>query len=58
MSVMVTVNLDYLAAFRATMPWLRRPSVELLREARDEGALGARQLIYFNTSFLAPLIVP
>jgi hypothetical protein len=33
-------------------------SVELLREARDEGALGARQLIYFNTSFPAPLIVP
>ena len=28
--------LDDLAAFRATMPPLRRPSVELLREARDE----------------------
>jgi prevent-host-death family protein len=27
---------DELAAFRATMPPLRRPSVELLREARDE----------------------
>ncbi len=26
-----------LAEFRATMPRLRRPSVELLREARDEG---------------------
>jgi prevent-host-death family protein len=30
--------LDDLAAFRATMPLLRRPSVELLREMRDEGA--------------------
>jgi prevent-host-death family protein len=30
--------LDDLAAFRATMPSLRRPSVELLREMRDEGA--------------------
>jgi prevent-host-death family protein len=30
--------LDELAAFRATMPSLRRPSVELLREMRDEGA--------------------
>ncbi|MGH7049120.1 MAG: type II toxin-antitoxin system Phd/YefM family antitoxin [Acetobacteraceae bacterium] len=29
--------LDDLAAFRATMPRLRRPSVDLLREARDEG---------------------
>jgi prevent-host-death family protein len=29
--------LDELAAFRATMPRLRRPSTELLREARDEG---------------------
>ena len=29
--------LDDLAAFRATMPRLRRPSVELLRDARDEG---------------------
>jgi prevent-host-death family protein len=29
--------LDDLAAFRATMPRLRRPSAELLREARDEG---------------------
>jgi len=29
--------LDDLAAFRATMPQLRRPSAELLREARDEG---------------------
>lgn len=29
--------LDELAAFRATMPRLRRPSAELLREARDEG---------------------
>jgi prevent-host-death family protein len=28
--------LDDLAAFRATMPHLRRPSSELLREARDE----------------------
>jgi len=27
---------DDLAAFRATMPRLRRPSAELLREARDE----------------------
>ena len=26
----------HLAAFRATMPRLRRPSAELLREARDE----------------------
>lgn len=29
--------LDELAAFRATMPSLRRPSAELLREMRDEG---------------------
>ena len=29
--------LDDLAAFRATMPRLRRPSTELLREVRDEG---------------------
>jgi len=29
--------LDELAAFRATMPHPRRPSAELLREARDEG---------------------
>ncbi len=29
--------LDDLAAFRATMPSLRRPSIELLREMRDEG---------------------
>jgi prevent-host-death family protein len=29
--------LDDLAAFRATMPRLRRPSAKLLREARDEG---------------------
>ena len=28
--------LDSLAAFRSTMPHLRRPSAELLREARDE----------------------
>jgi prevent-host-death family protein len=31
------LRLDDLAAFRATMPRLRRPSAELLREARDEG---------------------
>ena len=30
--------LDELAAFRATMPPLRRPSADLLREVRDEGA--------------------
>jgi prevent-host-death family protein len=29
--------LDDLAAFRATLPPWRRPSVELLREMRDEG---------------------
>lgn len=29
--------LQKLAEFRATMPSLRRPSAELLREARDEG---------------------
>jgi prevent-host-death family protein len=29
--------LKELAEFRATMPRLRRPSAELLREARDEG---------------------
>jgi prevent-host-death family protein len=29
--------LDELAAFRAAMPSLRRPSAELLREMRDEG---------------------
>ena len=29
--------LDDLAAFRATMPPLGRPSAELLREMRDEG---------------------
>ena len=31
------LRLDDLAAFRAMMPPLRRPSAELLREARDEG---------------------
>ena len=31
------LRLDDLAEFRATMPGLRRPSAELLREARDEG---------------------
>ena len=31
------LRLDDLAALRATMPPLRRPSAELLREARDEG---------------------
>ncbi|MFN3075997.1 MAG: type II toxin-antitoxin system Phd/YefM family antitoxin [Alphaproteobacteria bacterium] len=31
------LRLDDLAAFRATMPLLRRSSAELLREARDEG---------------------
>jgi hypothetical protein len=31
------LRLDDLAAFRATMPGLRGPSTELLREARDEG---------------------
>ena len=30
------LKLDDLAAFRATMPRLRRRSAELLREARDE----------------------
>lgn len=30
------LRLDSLSAFRATMPRLRRPSAELLREARDE----------------------
>jgi prevent-host-death family protein len=30
------LRLRELAAFRATMPPLRRPSAELLREARDE----------------------
>jgi prevent-host-death family protein len=30
------VRLADLAAFRATMPRLRRPSADLLREARDE----------------------
>jgi prevent-host-death family protein len=30
------LGLDDLAAFRATMPPLRHPSAELLREARDE----------------------
>ncbi len=29
--------LNELAAFRASMPSLRRPSADLLREARDEG---------------------
>lgn len=29
--------LKELAVFRATMPRLRRPSVDLLREVRDEG---------------------
>lgn len=29
--------LQELAAFRATMPRLRRPSADLLREVRDEG---------------------
>ena len=31
------LKLDDLAAFRTTMPHLRRASAELLREARDEG---------------------
>ncbi len=31
------LRLDELAAFRATMPRLRRPSAQLLREVRDEG---------------------
>jgi prevent-host-death family protein len=31
------LGLDDLAAFRATMPRLRRPSADLLRETRDEG---------------------
>jgi prevent-host-death family protein len=31
------LQLDDLAAFRATMPRLPRPTAELLREARDEG---------------------
>lgn len=31
------LRLDDLAAFRADMPRLRRPSAELLREMRDEG---------------------
>ena len=31
------LSLEVLAAFRATMPRLQRPSAELLREARDEG---------------------
>jgi prevent-host-death family protein len=31
------LRLQALAEFRATMPRLRRPSAELLREARNEG---------------------
>jgi prevent-host-death family protein len=31
------LRLAELATFRASMPRLRRPSAELLREARDEG---------------------
>jgi len=31
-----SLPLEDLAAFRATMPRLRRPSADLLREARDE----------------------
>ena len=31
------IPLTELAAFRASMPRLRRPSVELIREIRDEG---------------------
>ncbi len=31
------LRLSELAEFRAAMPRLRRPSAELLREARDEG---------------------
>ncbi len=31
------LRLTELAEFRTTMPRLRRPSAELLREARDEG---------------------
>jgi prevent-host-death family protein len=31
------IQLDDLAAFRATMPPQRRPSAEVLREMRDEG---------------------
>ena len=33
-----SLMLDDLAVFRATMPSLRRPSVELLRDMRDDGA--------------------
>jgi prevent-host-death family protein len=33
-----SLMLDDLAAFRATMTPLRRPSVELLRKMRDDGA--------------------
>ena len=32
------LRLDELAVFRAKMPHLRRPSAQLLRGARDEGA--------------------
>lgn len=35
---MVPIPLEDLAAFRATMRPLRRPSAELLREMREDGA--------------------
>jgi prevent-host-death family protein len=35
--IMHPLRFDELAAFRATMPRLRRPSAELLCEVRDEG---------------------
>jgi len=33
----IKLPMDELAAFRATMPSLRRASLELLREAREDG---------------------
>src|SRR6516162_1343602 len=50
--------LDDLAAFRATMPRLRRPSAELLREARNRGCKNEKRVLYFDTRFLVPIILP
>ena len=40
------------------MPRLRRPSAELLVEADETLSKANAELLYFDTSFLAPLILP
>src|ERR1041384_8809461 len=41
------IPLEELAAFRATMPRLRKPSVQLIREMREEE--GRSSMFYFDT---------